>query len=86
MKTFGKILIGVGAVVGVGALACYGLKKLMEKTDCCGCCDGKCDCEEKGCDETCECECHCDEKKVEAPAEVVEAAEVVTTVEEPTAE
>ena len=78
MKTIGKIAIGVGVVVGVGALACYGLKKLLEKADVCGVCDGKCNCEGDGYMGTCECDCHCPEK-VEAPVEpVAEDAPVAT--------
>lgn len=62
MKKLAKIGLAVGVVVGVGALACYGLKKLLEKADCCGCCDGNCDCEGDGYMGTCECDCHCHDK------------------------
>jgi hypothetical protein len=52
MKTLVKIGVAAAAVIGVGALACYGLKKLIEKADAhCECCN---------CDDTCTCDCHLD--------------------------
>lgn len=74
MKTVGKIIVGIGCVAAVGALACYGLKKLMEKANAqCKCCDcgDECAC-------GCECECHeeCAETvDVEESAETSEATE-----------
>ena len=90
MKIGTKLLIGAGVAVGVGALACYGLKKLLEDVDihchcgemdeeCCGCCE----CEEK-CDCGCECECH--EETAESPAEPAPAEEATEEVAEEPAE
>lgn len=64
----GKLLIGAGVVVGVGVLACYGLKKLLKKVeDECECCN----CDAELCDCGCECECHAEpaDAAVEEPAE-----------------
>ena len=78
MKTIGKILIGVGCVAAVGALAGYGLKKLMEKAACCGCCDGECECEGDGYVGTCDCHCH--DKAEDHTEKVVENVCVETPV------
>jgi hypothetical protein len=77
MKTLVKVGLAAAAVIGVGALACYGFKRLVEKAalecDCCNC-DDDCDC-------GCNCDCHIDDvKPVEAPVEAdvfVETNDVV---------
>lgn len=81
----GKLLIGAGVVVGVGVLAGYGLKKLIEKVDVNKVCDcvknfgNRCDC----CDCSCDCECHKngDEASLESSECFVddEAAEAAAT-------
>lgn len=82
MKKLVKIGVVIGAVAAVGALAYYGLKKLVEKADECGCCDGKCKCEGDGYMGTCECDCHCHEN-AEPTSEVKEPT---PTAEEPAVE
>lgn len=74
MKKLAKIGLVVGGVVAVGALACYGLKKLMEKTQCCGCCEEDCECGDAKLEGACDCGCDC--HKTEAPA--AQAEENVT--------
>lgn len=79
MKTLVKVGLAAAAVIGVGALACYGFKKLVEKAalecDCCNCDDDY--------DHGCGCDCHSDAvKPVETPVDADVFVESKDTVVE----